>query len=130
MLTRRRSEADAREIGGMPDEGRQAESEMGDATSGADQIADAIEQIREAAAIRHSSESRIRELEMALAAAREQARRDLELAEERVDEAEARSSAEAERAASAERRLQVAEDRLDQVMAVIESELMPRTARI
>jgi hypothetical protein len=90
----------------------QAENDVGAATDRDDEISGAVEQIRAAAALRHSSERRIRELEAALETAREEARKDLESAEERADEAEAKALAEAERAASAERRLRLVEDRL------------------
>jgi hypothetical protein len=96
------------------------------ATAREDEIAEAIEQIRGAAALRKSSEQHIGELEAALEAVREGARRDLGLVEHRAEQAEARAMAEAERAASAERRLQLAEGRLDQIIRAIEGELKPR----
>ena len=107
----------------------QAENDTSRSTDRGKEISEAIEQIRDAAALQQSRERRIRELEAALEATQEDARRDLRSAKDRAEQAEARASAQAERAASAERRLQSAEDRLDQVMTVIESELMPRTER-
>jgi hypothetical protein len=107
----------------------QAENDAGNATERDDEISRAMEHIRKASAFRQSAESRVRDLEAALEAARDDAHRDLNAANHRAGQAEARAAAEAERADSAERRLHIVEDWLDQVMAVIESELMPRTGQ-
>jgi predicted nucleic acid-binding Zn-ribbon protein len=107
----------------------QAETEVRRGGDRSDDTSKAIEHVREAAAFRDSAERRVRDLEAALEAVREGARRDLKAALDRAEQAEALLAAEAKRTASAERRLQIAEDRLDQVMSVIESELTPRTAR-
>jgi hypothetical protein len=108
----------------------EADNDVGSAQDRDDEISGAIEQIRQASAFRQYSEARIRDLESALEAARDDARRDLKTANHRAEQAAARAAAEAERAALAERRLRIMEDRLDQVMSVIESELKPRTAQL
>jgi hypothetical protein len=108
----------------------QADNDVGAVQCRDDEIAGAIEQIRHASAFRQYAEGRIRDLESALEAAREDARRDMRTANHRAEQAAARAEAEAERAASAEHRVQIVEDRLDQVMSVIESELKPRTAQL
>jgi hypothetical protein len=68
-------------------------------------------------------------LEATLDALREGTRRDLRVAQNRAEQAETRLLAETERATSAECRLRVAEDRLHDVMSVIESELKPHAGR-
>jgi hypothetical protein len=107
----------------------QAENETRSDTHLEDETLRAIEQIREAADARRSAEERISELEATLDALRASTRRDLKVATDRAEHAETRLLAETERATSAERRLRVAEDRLHEVMSVIESELKPRAAR-
>jgi hypothetical protein len=96
---------------------------------GREETLSAIEQIRQAADWRRSAEERISELEAAFAALRESARRETTASQGRAEHAEARLLAETERATSAERRLRVAEDRLHDVMSVIESELKPAARR-
>ena len=89
----------------------------------------AIAHIRDASAFRRSAEKRIDDLEAELDAVRASAVRDIHSAEDRAEQAESRLAVEIERATSAERRLKLAEDRLEQVMAVIETELNPRAKR-
>jgi hypothetical protein len=96
---------------------------------GREETLSAIEQIRQAAAWRAAAEERISELEAAFAALRESARRETAESQGRAEYAEARLLAETERATSAERRLRAAEDRLHDVMSVIESELKPAAMR-
>ena len=97
--------------------------------TGHEETLSAIEQIREAADWRRSAEERISELEATLDALRASTRRDLKAATDHAEHAETRLLAENERATSAERRLRVAEDRLHDVMSVIESELQPAARR-
>jgi hypothetical protein len=97
--------------------------------AGREEALSAIEQVRQAAAWRAAAEERISELEAAFAALRESARRQTTESQGRAEHAEARLLAETERASSAERRLRVAEDRLHDVMNVIESELKPHAGR-
>ena len=94
-----------------------------------DETSSAIAHIRDASAFRRSAEKRISDLEAELDAMRVSAVRDIHSAEDRAEQAESRLAVEIERATSAERRLKLAEDRLEQVMAVIETELNPRAKR-
>jgi predicted S18 family serine protease len=91
-----------------------------------DETSSAIAHIRDASAFRRSAEKRINDLEAELDDVRASAVRDIHSAEDRAEHAEARLALEIERATSAERRLKLAEERLEQVMAVIETELNPR----
>jgi len=85
--------------------------------------ADAIVRVREVADYLRASDERIGDLQAGLEAIRERARRDIRAAQERSEQAEARVSAEAERADAAEARAREAEERLGEIMAVIEQEL-------
>jgi hypothetical protein len=82
----------------------------------------AIDQLREVASYLRASDGRIADLESGLDAIRERARRNVRAAQERSEQAEARVSAEAARADAAEVRAREAEERLGQIMAVIEQE--------
>jgi hypothetical protein len=82
----------------------QAENDVGHASDRYDEVTEAIGRIREAAALRQSSEKRISDLEAEVKAAQDRARRGLSSAEDRALQAEAKASAEAERADSAELR--------------------------
>ena len=84
---------------------------------------DAIERVRAVAADLRASDERIADLEAGLEAIRDRARRDLRAAQERAEQAEARITVEAARADAAELRAREAEERLGEIMAVIQQEL-------
>jgi chromosome segregation ATPase len=87
------------------------------------QTSDSIDRIREVADYLRASDERIGDLQAGLEAIRERARREIRAAQERSEQAEARVSAEAARADAAEARAREAEERLGEIMVVIEQEL-------
>ena len=94
--------------------------------AGLDQEAfQAIERVREIADHVRASDHRISDLETGLQATRERAERELRAAAEEVEQAKARSAADMARADAAERRAEEAEDRLNEMMIVIQEELAP-----
>ena len=86
---------------------------------------DAIERVREIADHLRASDQRISELQTGLQATSERAQR---VAEE-LEQAKARSAADMARADAAERRAEEAEDRLNEMMIVIQEELAPGRSR-
>jgi ABC-type transporter Mla subunit MlaD len=84
---------------------------------------EAVDRVREVADYLRASDERIGDLQAGLEAIRERACRDIQAAQERCEQAEARVGAEAARADAAEARAREAEERLGEIMAVIELEL-------
>jgi hypothetical protein len=93
------------------------------AIESAENTSEAITRVREVAEFVRSANERIAELEAGLRTIRESTRRDLQLAQARVDEAEARAAADSARAEAAERRCQEVEARLTEIVTVIAQEL-------
>ena len=87
------------------------------------QTSNAIDRVREVADYLRASDERIGDLQAGLEAIRERARREIRAAQERSQQAEARVSTEAARADAAEARARDAEERLAEIMSVIEQEL-------
>jgi hypothetical protein len=81
-----------------------------------------IERVREFADRLRVSEQRITDLEAGLQAERDRAQRELRAAAERAEQAQARLAAEASRADAAERTAREAEDRLNEILSVIQEE--------
>jgi hypothetical protein len=90
---------------------------------GEQRASDAIDRVRGVADYLRTSDERIGDLQAGLEAIRERARREIRAAQERSEQAEARVAAEAARADAAEARAREAEERLHEIMAVIEQEL-------
>jgi hypothetical protein len=83
----------------------------------------AIEHVREIADHLRASEQRISDLEAGLQATRERAEKELRAAVNHAEKVEARVAVEAARADAAERRAEEAEDRLSEIIVVIQEEL-------
>jgi ABC-type phosphate transport system auxiliary subunit len=85
---------------------------------------DTVARVREVADYIRVSKERMLSLETGVLALREKTRRDLQLAQSRVDEAEARIAVEAARANAAEQRCRELEAKLSELDAVIRQELL------
>ena len=99
------------------------ENEAGSVAAREQRTSDAIDRVRGVAADLRASDERIADLEAGLEAIRDRARRDLRAAQERAEQAETRVAVEAARADAAELRAREAEERLGEIMAVIQQEL-------
>jgi hypothetical protein len=89
----------------------------------------AIERVREIADHLRAADQRISDLEAGLQATRERAQRELRVAAEHAEKAQAQLAAAAARADAAERRAREAEERLNEILAVIDEELSAGRAR-